>query len=93
MIFEDDARGKIVGMGALIFRGLSRLKGVLLVEGLTVNLISISQLCDDGLLVRFTKEKYMVFDQNQYQIMEGRRSSSNCYLLTSTNVRTWDTWL
>ena len=35
----------------------------------------------------------MVFDQNQDQIMEGRRSSNNCYLLTRTSIRTRETWL
>jgi len=34
---------------------LPRLVNVLLVKGLTANLISISQLCDQGLEVNFTK--------------------------------------
>ena len=88
VIFGVDTKGKVVGTGALIFLALSKLKDVLLFEGLTLNLISVSQLCDDGLLVRFTKEKFMAFDQNQYQIMEGKRSSENCYLVTSTIIRT-----
>ena len=88
MIFGDGAKGRIIGTGTLAFLGLSSLKEVLLVEGLNVNLISISQLCDDNLFVRFTKDKCMVFDQNQDQIMEGRRSFDNCYPLTNTNVRT-----
>ena len=92
VIFRVGTKGKIVGTRALIFLALSRLKDVLLVEGLTLNLISVSQLCDDGFLVRFTKEKFMVFDQNQYQIIEGKRFSENCYLVTSTNIRTRDTW-
>ena len=51
VIFGDDARGKFVGMGFLIIPSLSRLKDVMLVEGLKVNLISISQLCDENLVV------------------------------------------
>ena len=93
VIFRDGARAKIVGTSALIFLDLSKLKDVLLVKGLTVNLISVSQLCDGGLHVRFTKEKYKVFNQNQYQIMEGRRSSNNFYVLTSASVRTRKSWL
>ena len=88
VIFGDGARGRIIGTGTLAFLGLYRLKEVLLVKGLNVNLISISQLCNDNLFVRFTKDKCMVFDQNQEQIMEGRRSFDNCYPLTNTNVRT-----
>ena len=61
MIFGDDARGKIVGIGSLIFLGLSRLKGVLLFEGLTVNLISVSQLYDDGLFFSLLKKSAWYF--------------------------------
>ena len=47
-------------MGSLIILRLSKLKNVLLVEGLTVNLIGVSQLCDEELLVQFTKNKCIV---------------------------------
>ena len=55
VIFGDGAKGKIVGVGNLIKQGLPRHDDVLLVKGLTANLISISQLCDLGLQVNFTK--------------------------------------
>ena len=61
VIFGDDNKGRIIGTNTLIFPGLSRLKEVLLVEGLTVNLI-IRQLCDENLFVRFIKDKCIVFD-------------------------------
>jgi len=53
--FGDGAKEKIVGICNLIKHGLPRLVNVLLVKGLTANLISISQLCDQGLEVNFTK--------------------------------------
>ena len=84
--FKDNASGKVIGIGSLIFPGLSRLKDVMLSEGLTINLISLSQLCDENFVVRITKDKYMVFDQDQYQIIEGKRSSNNCSLLTSISI-------
>src|ERR1044072_5396371 len=46
--FSDRAKGKIKGIGRLCRAGSSHLDDVLLVEGLTTNLISISQLCDQG---------------------------------------------
>ena len=52
--FGDGAKGKIMGIG-LINHGMPRLDNVLLVRGLTANLISISQLCDQGLEVNFSK--------------------------------------
>ena len=62
------------------------LKNVLLVEGLAINLINVSQLCDKYLLLQFTKDKWSVYNRNHYCIMEGERTPSNYYLLTSTNL-------
>ena len=75
-----------MGIGSLIISGLSKLKNVLLVKGLIVNLISVSQICDENLLVQFTKDKCMVHNQNHCRIMEGKRTSNNYYLLTNTNL-------
>ena len=47
-------------MGSLIILGLSKLKNVLLIKGLIVNLIGVSQLCNEDLLVQFTKNKCIV---------------------------------
>jgi hypothetical protein len=47
--FGDDGKGKIRGKGKLIRNNLPNLDNVLFVEGLYSNLISISQLCDQGL--------------------------------------------
>ena len=79
VIFGDGARGRIIGTCTLFFPGLSRLKEVLLVKGITVIPIIISQLCEENLFVGFTKDKCIAVDRNQYQIMEGRRSSDNYY--------------
>jgi hypothetical protein len=53
--FGEGAKGEIKGVGKLVCTGLLKLDDVLLVKGLTANLISISQLCDQGLKVNFTK--------------------------------------
>ena len=63
--------------GSWIIPGLSKLKNVLLVDGLIVNLICVSQLCDEDLFVQFTKYKCIVRKQHHYHIMEGERSSNN----------------
>lgn len=54
--FGDCAKGKVVGKGQLNVTCLPALDYVWLVKGLTANLISISQLCDQGLVVNFSKE-------------------------------------
>ena len=81
--FGDGAKGKIVGTGNLIKHGLPRLDDVLLVKGLTANLISISQLCDLGLQVNFTKPECQISDEKGEVLMRGTRSKYNCYLWVS----------
>ena len=46
-------QSKILGKGTLCLEGYPKLKNVLLVKGLTANLVSISHLCDDDLKVKF----------------------------------------
>lgn len=78
--FGDGAKGEILVIGKLARTGLTKLDDVLLVKGLTANLISISQLCDQGLKVNFTKLKCLVTNEQNEVIMKGTRSKDNCYL-------------
>jgi hypothetical protein len=48
------------------------------VEGLKANLLSISQLCDDALVVQFSKKECSIFDNNGKWLMGGERTSDNC---------------
>ncbi|XP_073277698.1 uncharacterized protein [Primulina huaijiensis] len=67
--YGGGAKGKIVGKGTLNVEGLPKLHNVLHVEGLNSNLISISQLCDDNLHVKFDKHTCEVFDEANICIM------------------------
>ncbi|MCI17065.1 gag-pol polyprotein, partial [Trifolium medium] len=78
--FGDGAKGEIVGIGNLINSDLPKLDNVLLVKGLIANLISISQLCDQGMKVNFTKTECLVTDDKGDLLMKGVRSKDNCYL-------------
>jgi len=80
--FGDGVKGRVLRKGVLDVDGFPRLKNVLLVEGLKANLISISQLCDQDLHVKFSKNKCLVFNKSERCVMEGSRSSDNCYMLT-----------
>ena len=62
------------------------LEGVLLVEGLKTNLTSISQFCDQDLLVRFTMGKCFVRGHSNQWFMERTQTSDNCYLLTPPRI-------
>lgn len=53
--FGDGDKCEIKGVRRLACTCLPSLDDVLLVKGLTANLISIRQLCDQGIKVNFTK--------------------------------------
>lgn len=61
---------------------LPSLNDVLFVKGLSANLISISQLYDQGLKVNFNKYECMVTNEKDEAIMKGSRSKDNFYLCT-----------
>lgn len=74
---------------------MSWLKDVILVEGLKANLISITQLKNQNLLVKFSKGRYSVLNTKDVFIIERNWSSYNYYVLyhsaicsdyTSSNV-------
>jgi len=49
------------------------------VEGLKAYLISISQFCDNGLVVQFSKKECNIFDSSGKWLMGGERTVDNCY--------------
>ena len=53
VIFDRKEKGKIIGQGKVSEDPSCSVDDVLLVEGLNYNLLSISQLCDQGLRVIF----------------------------------------
>ncbi|KAL3637080.1 hypothetical protein CASFOL_019379 [Castilleja foliolosa] len=71
--------GQIIGRGTLDTPGMVMLKNVLLVKGLSSNLISVSRLCDRGFSVKFSREKYEVYNNEDECILTGNRTSNNCY--------------
>ena len=64
MTFDDGVTTRILGRGTLNIENFSRFKNILHVDGLKVNLISISQICDLNLNVNFDREKCVVIDAN-----------------------------
>ena len=84
--FGDGFNREIKGVGKFMCDGCPRLEGVLFVKGLIANLISISQLCDQGLLVNFSKSECLVKNEKEVVLMKGIRSKDNCYLWESQIV-------
>jgi hypothetical protein len=78
--FGDGTKGQIIGVGKLINNSLPKLDNVLFVKGIKANLISISQLSDQGLKIDFTKNECLVTNDKGEEVMKGTRSENNCYL-------------
>ena len=80
--FGDGSKSVIRGIGTVDIPGLSVFKDVWYVDGLKTNLLSISQIYDNGLNVLFTKYECKVFDGGGDCMCVGVRTSNNCYGLT-----------
>ena len=79
-------KGCVLGKKTLDVEGFLRLKNVLHVEGLKVNLISINQPCDQNLLVKFNKKTCKVLNESQECVLERARSFDNCYKLVHSCI-------
>src|ERR1051325_1644401 len=73
-------KGEIKGTGKIQMSKLPNIEEVFLVKGLTSNLINISQLCDQGFNVNFTKDECIITNKDGEVTMKGRRNNDNCYL-------------
>ena len=80
--FGDRGQGTFLGSCSLKISSMPKLENVLLVDGLKVNLINISKLCDENLFFQFTKESCLVTNNSNLCFLKGKRSLGNCYLLT-----------
>ena len=63
--FGDGAKGRIITKGKIEKHNLPCLDYMRYVEGLKANLISVSQLCDQGYIVNFNRDDYIVTDINK----------------------------
>ena len=60
--FGDNSKGRVLSEGAIKVSENFMLKRVALVESLGFNLLSVSQLLDDGFEVRFKKGASRILD-------------------------------
>lgn len=61
------------------------LENVLYVEDLKANLLSISHICDQNLIVKFVSNKCHVFNNGKC-ILKGTISSNHCYQLIQSII-------
>ena len=80
--FGDRSKFVIRGIGIVDILGLPVFEDVWYVDGLKLNLLSISQICDIGLNVFFTKYECEILDGGGDCMCVGIKTADNCYGLT-----------
>src|SRR3954470_7105009 len=67
-----DNKGKVLGLGKVAISKYKHIDKVMLVQSLGYNIMSISKLCDMGMLVLFSASHCVVFSQDDYTfVFEG----------------------
>ena len=85
--FGAGSKSQIKGKGIISLPGLPDIANVLYVEGMRVNLLSISQICDQDFMVLFSKEKCLVMDEFGKKLINGVCTLDNCYeLVPDANI-------
>ena len=77
--FGDGSKSQIKGKGIISLPRLPDIANVLYVEGLRVNLLSISRICDQDFMVLFFKGKCLVMNESGKKLISGVRTLDNCY--------------
>ena len=77
--FGDESKSQIKGRGTISLPRLLDIANVLYVEGLRVNLLSISQICDQDFMVLFSKGKCLVLNESRKKLISGVRILNNRY--------------
>jgi len=88
--FRGNQKGKMAGVGKISIDPYPPIDNVLFVKGIKQNLLSISQLCDSGLDVSFSKEGCVVQLKNDTQLCtdkwKGNLYKINLSELSNQNV-------
>ena len=80
--FGNGSKSVIRGIGTVDIPGLPVFEDVWYVDGLKANLLSISEICDNGLNVLFTKYECEILDGGGDYMCVDVRTVDNCYGLT-----------
>ena len=77
--FGDGSHSQVLGKGIVDILGLPLLTDVLYIKGLKVNLLSITQICDEDFLVQFSKKRRLILNEEGVQVLKGLWTTDNCY--------------
>ena len=79
--FGDNSRVRAVSIGSVGFAGTTQVEQVLLIDGLKHNLLSISQLCDEGNIVTFEHDKCIIKSPKTKETRFVAQRCKNMYIL------------
>ena len=77
--FSDGSKSHIKGKGIISLPRLPNVANVLYVEGLRVNLLSISLIWDQDSMVLFSKGKCLVLNESRKKLISGVHTLDNSY--------------
>ena len=77
----ENSKGKIISSEKVSKNLSSCIDDVMLVEGLTYNLLSISQLCDKGHKVLFATKAWTIFQPNSEVVKFTGKRVNNMYMI------------
>jgi hypothetical protein len=81
IIFGDNNKGKVKGLGKIAISNDLSISIVLLVESLSYNLLSVAQLCDLGLICKFSPKDVVITSIKSDEIIFKGFQYGNLYLV------------
>jgi hypothetical protein len=69
--YGDGSQSKVIGKGIIDIPGFRTSQEDLYVEGIKAYLLSVSQFCDNDLVVQFSKKECNIFDSSVKWLMGG----------------------
>src|SRR6266542_3670239 len=87
IVFGDSGKGEVVGVGKIPISNDQSISNVLLVDSLSYNLLSVSQLCEMGYNCIFTNEGVQIIRREDFSIAFMGRLKGQLYLVDFTTTR------
>src|SRR5438045_8885490 len=87
IVFGDSGKGEVVGVGKIPISNDQSISNVLLVNSLSYNLLSVSQLCEMGYNCLFTNEGVQILRREDSSIAFAGRLKVKLYLVDFITTR------
>ena len=88
--FGDGSHSQVLGKGTVDIPRLPLMTDVLYIKGLKVNLLSITKIYDEDVLVQFSKKGCLILSEEGVQVLKGLRTIDNCYgVIPKPSISCW----